>query len=51
LRNPAFLPMTSMHVELIVEGVALIRLLAPTLCLAVMHEPRGSARDGEGVFP
>jgi hypothetical protein len=27
------------------------RLSAPTLCLAVMHELRGSARDGEGVFP
>jgi hypothetical protein len=43
--------MTSMHVELIVEGVAVIRLSVPTLCLAVMHEPRESARDGEGVFP
>jgi hypothetical protein len=42
----AFLPMTSMHVELIVEGVAVLRLSAPTLCLAVMHEPRGSTRDG-----
>ena len=38
--------MTSMHVELIVEGVAVIRLSAPTLCLSVMHEPRGSTRDG-----
>ena len=43
---PAFLPMTSMHVELIVEGVAVIRLSAPTLCLSVMREPRGSTRDG-----
>jgi hypothetical protein len=43
--------MTSMHVELIVEGVAVIRLSAPTLCLSVMHEPRGSTRDGEVVIP
>jgi hypothetical protein len=43
--------MTSMHVELIVEGVAVIRLPVPTLCLAVMHEPCGSARDGEMVIP
>jgi hypothetical protein len=40
------LPMTSMQVELIVEGVAVIRLSAPTLCLSVMHEPHGSTRDG-----
>ena len=38
LRHLAFLPMTSMHVELIVEGVAVIRLSEPTLCLSVMHE-------------
>jgi hypothetical protein len=43
--------MTSMHVELIVEAVAVIRLPVPTLCLAVIHEPRGSARDGEVVIP
>lgn len=41
LRCPAFLPMTSMHVELFVERVAVIRLSEPTLCLPVMHEPRG----------
>src|SRR5271154_1695414 len=46
----SILPMTSVHVELIVEGVAMIRLSEPTLCLAVIHEPRGSTRDGEGVF-
>jgi hypothetical protein len=28
------------------RGVAVIRLSAPTLCLSVMHEPRGSTRDG-----
>jgi hypothetical protein len=32
LRYPAFLPMTSAHVELIVEGVAVIRRSEPTLC-------------------
>jgi hypothetical protein len=32
--------------QLIVEGVAVIRLSAPTLCLSVMREPRGSTRDG-----
>jgi hypothetical protein len=33
--------MTSMHVELIVEGVAVIRLSEATLCWSVMHEPHG----------
>jgi hypothetical protein len=42
----SILPMTSVHVELIVEGVAVIGLSEPTLCLSLMHEPRGSSRDG-----
>ena len=33
----SILPMTSVHVELIVEGVAVIRLSEPTLCLSIMH--------------
>ena len=62
LRNPAFLPMTSMHVEFIVEEVALIRLSAPTLCLSVVLGPVGlrvmalsvvvvPGSDYEEVFP
>lgn len=43
--------MTSMHVELIVDGVVLIRLSDPALCLSVMHERRGSMRDGEVLIP
>jgi hypothetical protein len=37
--------------ELIVEGVAVIQLSEPTLCLSVMHEPRGSTHDGVVVIP
>ena len=47
----SILPTTSMHVELIVEGVAVTRPTAATLCLSLMREPRGSAGDGEAVFP
>jgi hypothetical protein len=54
--------MTSVHVELMVEGVAVIGLSEPTLCLSLVHEPRGSSvmalsvvvlpsSDDEAVFP
>ena len=38
MRYPLISPMTCVHAELIVEGVAVTRPSAAQLCLAVVHE-------------